>query len=496
MGEHGSPISIEGSDILSDVLDISKYSELDEYSKSMIYYIAITKNFFKLEKENIIEYLINIGQIEQSIAEEIASSLMSEEEIYYLKTLDNCICLPEKMGDSYIALHYLNYGRFDMDLNSLNFNDEIDVIIEKMRAAHDDFINFNINYRNIVFDKEFLPNEFSFETKYSFFDVVDRKTKEFIRMLELINNHSDSTNKNDLIKLNIKFLKEEFRNKIKLMRFGVTFLTVLQSPFYEKEKKEIVEDFFQILSRVLFNVELQSLFIEEINFIREKDVKLRGSKDKTTHIQIFFSLENMDVFCLRFDLPHKGEPYLHFNLHEIGRDSGIPLKKFEYEELLKEYVNLDNVFFEFENKYWFRNRFLEKVEQSEFEKEKKEKLKSLFKEKSHLKIRDINNNEELFLETFNQLKRILQVALGVEVKKMAKDCIDIDEKLCKIALQLKTKVSLYDYMIDNKNEKILKENCVKLLNDVYKFNIGIDEKELHSLDLVSLIDMIFDFINE
>ena len=74
--------------------------------------------------------------------------------------------------------------------------------------------------------------------------------------------------------------------------------------------------------------------------------------------------------------------------------------------------------------------------------------------------------------------------------------VDIDEKLCKIALQLKTKISLYDYMIDNKNEKMLKENCVKLLNDVYKFNIGIDEKELHSLDLVSLIDMIFDFINE
>lgn len=481
---------------MSDILDISKYTELNQYSKSMIYYIAITKNFFTLKKESIIEYLINIGQIEQSVAEEIATNLMIKGEFYELKTSDNCVDLPQKMGDSYVALHYLNYNRFDIDLNELNFNEEISIIIQKMRELHDDFINFNINYRNIVFDKEFSEDKFTLDTKYSFFDVVDRETKNFISTLELIHKYSSDKNKNNLIKLNIKILKEEFTNKIRLMRFGIVLLTVLQSPFYEKEKKEIVEQFFQILSKMLFNVELHSLFIEEINFIQEEDIELRGSKDKTTHIQIFFSLENMDAFCLRFDLPHKGEPYLHFNLHEIGRDSGIPLTKKEYKELLVEYKNLDNIFFKFENKYWFRNRFLEKVEQSEFEKEYKEKLKSLFKEKSHLMIGDTNDNEELFLETFAELKRIFKVALGTEVKKMPKDCIDIDDKLYKIALKLKIKSCLYDYMIDNKNEKLLKENCIELLSEVYKLYTGIDEEELLSLDLVNLIDIIFDFVNE
>ena len=79
---------------------------------------------------------------------------------------------------------------------------------------------------------------------------------------------------------------------------------------------------------------------------------------------------------------------------------------------------------------------------------------------------------------------------------MPKECVDIDDKLFRIALKLKIKAHLYDYMLDSEDEKLLRDNCIKLLYDVYKLDIGIEKKDLISLDFTSLIDVIFDFINE
>ncbi len=481
---------------VDNLFDLCKYYELNEYSKSIIFYVICAKSMFEIEKADIFSHLLNIAFIERDLAEKITEDIFNLNEISKIKMSDNIITDTSiNIKGSYVGILLLECNKIDREIATVLINDNFNEVFSKIRNLNFRFLNLNIYYRNITIKRLMSSKSFTFESNHSLFHFLEKDVANFIRFLENTSKNSNNKN-NELIKVNLKFLVNEFHLKFNVLRFVLSFLVFLESPFYENSKKDLVEDLFKIMSEILFNTELHDIYIEQSDFLKEKNINLRGSKDKTTHVQIFFSLENMDVFCLRFDLPHKGEPYLHFNLHEIGRESGIPLRKDEYADCVKEYKDLDNIFFEFENKYWFRNRFLEKLEKSELENEKKEKFKLLFKEKSHLKIADVNDNEELFLETFSHLKKIFYATLGNNTNVMPKECVDIDDKLFRIALKLKIKAHLYDYMLDSEDEKLLRDNCIKLLYDVYKLDIGIEKKDLISLDFTSLIDVIFDFINE
>lgn len=99
---------------------------------------------------------------------------------------------------------------------------------------------------------------------------------------------------------------------------------------------------------------------------------IRKGVRTTTGIKIFFALGNMDRYCLRIDFPHKGEAFLHYNLHEPGRENALPLNEKKYRLLAGKYKHLDELFFHFNNLYWFRSNFVSKLERIAPEKDSDE----------------------------------------------------------------------------------------------------------------------------
>ena len=99
------------------------------------------------------------------------------------------------------------------------------------------------------------------------------------------------------------------------------------------------------------------------------DSDLYGSNEKThksTRLKIYFAMKNTDRYCIRLDFPHDGEDSIHLNLNDPGikRSVGFPLKKEEYWEIYrhsKEKELFVNMFYEMNDRYWFKSDFATKI---------------------------------------------------------------------------------------------------------------------------------------
>lgn len=84
--------------------------------------------------------------------------------------------------------------------------------------------------------------------------------------------------------------------------------------------------------------------ILEQSFLNTKiDLSTRGSKDNTTRIKVYFTFKDGKPMIARFDLPHKGVPFLHINLEDLNGKCS----KFDHCKLsIKSYEN--NILIPFE----------------------------------------------------------------------------------------------------------------------------------------------------
>lgn len=236
---------------------------------------------------------------------------------------------------------------------------------------------------------------------------------------------------------------------IDFMKVQTTLLTLAESPIYSDSVREIAKSIAVLFKEMLVNSRILKIAIEP-NFM---DSGFEIGFKKSTKIEIFFSLENGDRFCLRLDFPHEGVPYIHYNLHEPLHATGLPIRFEEMESMIQlcgSWENFEKLFFVYDNLCWFRWNFLEKLKEV-FGKEsgQTEPLKKLFNDQCHYKIVGSETGEEQvreFLDSF---------ITGLSHMDMA-NCIyertgqiNIDDMLGKIQIRelLHELVTFYDYLL-------------------------------------------------
>lgn len=166
------------------------------------------------------------------------------------------------------------------------------------------------------------------------------------------------------------------------MELQATLLVMAVGRPYSEVIQKIARQILVVFKDVLVNTRIEKIIIDPAIASKAE----RSGFKKTTGIKIFFALGNMDNYCLRIDFPHEGEECFHYNIHEPGRTTAIPLKPVEYRALVKKYGSLSKLFFEYEGKFWFRNNFLKKLDSqydSDSYSELRQELKSLFHDKAH-----------------------------------------------------------------------------------------------------------------
>lgn len=222
---------------------------------------------------------------------------------------------------------------------------------------------------------------------------------------------------------------------IDFMKVQTTLLTLVESPLYSNSVREIAKSIALLFKEMLVNSRILKIIIEP-NFINnEFEVGFK----KSTKLEIFFSLENGDRFCLRLDFPHEGVSYIHYNLHEPLHATGLPIK---YEEigpvagLCATLENFEKLFFVYDNLCWFRWNFIKKLHEVFGDKsEQTSELERIFNEQCHYRIVGPEIGEaqvKEFLESFITGLNHMDMANCIYERTGQ---INIDDMLAKIRIR-------------------------------------------------------------
>lgn len=84
--------------------------------------------------------------------------------------------------------------------------------------------------------------------------------------------------------------------------------------------KRVLDSFRSFALCLLKNVDSAFIhyIIVEQSPLNNNNVLNRGSNDNTTRIKVYFTYEDGEPLMVRFDLPHKGVPYLHINIEDAN----------------------------------------------------------------------------------------------------------------------------------------------------------------------------------
>lgn len=274
------------------------------------------------------------------------------------------------------------------------------------------------------------------------------RDKAFLK-IEMEENHVDSEALKWSESVQLELDKSFLEAGIDFMKVQTTLLTLAESPLYSDSVREIAKSIAVLFKEMLVNSRILKIVIEP-NFM---DSEFEIGFKKSTKIEIFFSLENGDRFCLRLDFPHEGVPYIHYNLHEPLHATGLPIKFEEIEPMIGlcgSWENFKKLFFVYDNLCWFRWNFLEKLhEVFGGDSEQTDLLEKLFSEQCHYKIVGPEMGEEQvkeFLESFiTGLNHMDMVNCIYERTGQ----IPIDDILAKIRIRelLHELVSAYHYLL-------------------------------------------------
>lgn len=289
---------------------------------------------------------------------------------------------------------------------------------------------------------------------------------------------------------------------LKLQTILLTFIT---SPFYSESTKSIANSLLSFFKDFFVDSRILKIIMEP-NTESEKE---EGFKT-TTKLEIFFSLKNQDVYCLRIDFPHDGASFIHYNLHEPKHVTGVPIKLVQKEEIIS-ICNSEQIFhelfFESGKRFWFRYNFEEKLlQQFDIRTNQYHMLHTLFHTQCHMHITDTNvsnTDMQIFLTDFNNALLHMEM-LNCIYEKTKK--VDINKEL----FSIKSKDILHEYTLTyNKyiemaiihefdiTEEIsmLKKELLTIFFEATNLSLcGFSKDDLLEFDFIDIVSFIEDYL--
>ncbi|NLK97180.1 MAG: hypothetical protein GX272_03760 [Epulopiscium sp.] len=244
---------------------------------------------------------------------------------------------------------------------------------------------------------------------------------------------------------------------------------------------------YKQIQELMYNCYIDSFFIQYGAVTN--DYHVRGSKDKTTRIQVLFHLENLNAFDLRIDLAHKGVEYTHINIRDESGEYALPININKY-RLLTNVVDiniLNQLFYEYEDKYWFCSNYLNKIVELDLSKELKELLKNVFKEQSHFKVSPTSNNEEQQINLLNE-HRIYFDRICTFNRNMLSNLIINSEDYFK-RMKLRTAIFTLCTTAFIQDLENIKTDIIQILCDYYGYD-EFSKEDLIKLDIISILEIV------
>jgi hypothetical protein len=301
-----------------------------------------------------------------------------------------------------------------------------------------------------------------------------------------------------------KMVKDEIKSKSLTIRFILACLAFLDSPFYTENEKKLIEVMYDQIRKILVDCDIHNIYLEQSVFYNSsKSDSEKGSKDKTTRVQIIFSLENDDIYSLRIDMPHKGVDYIHLNMEEVKEGkvscSAIPITDLKEIESVKKICGIKNKdFFVNYGNLWFKKDFIKKIGDSRLEDINKSYLMNIYIRNTHYKIDIINKVD--YYDVFNEFNKFLTV-YNEDFIVMPTENVDIVSLINKARIKKWLRdyweVVLLQIICDENIQdltNIFKENIIQLLfADGCRYQ-EFSKDDIEELDFMDLVDVISEYI--
>lgn len=108
----------------------------------------------------------------------------------------------------------------------------------------------------------------------------------------------------------------ELACQCRFMAFWVCLLQIVTCPFISKAIQHSFTDFAVCLLCNFSSVYVHHIIVEQSALNQSVKSADRSSSDNITRLKIYFTLEDAHPMLVRFDLSHKGVPYLHINVED------------------------------------------------------------------------------------------------------------------------------------------------------------------------------------
>ncbi|WP_319505535.1 hypothetical protein [Bacteroides graminisolvens] len=248
----------------------------------------------------------------------------------YCKTQNNAICfkiLSELFGSSsyicnsgdhsqpradvYLQLSVLQDAFAQLENLKLETSSETDIckITQQLTTSYM-FLNNGIGdfFYNLVYENGTFDWSYKLHPDYINLDWLRELNGSGIFV-------ADSENKRRLQKV-FKTRLEEFACQCRFMAFWTCLLQIVTCPSLPKAMRSSFRDFASCLLHNFGSVYVHHIIVEQSSLNQSIIPKYRGSSDNTTRLKVYFTLENGHPLLARFDLSHKGVPFLHINMED------------------------------------------------------------------------------------------------------------------------------------------------------------------------------------
>lgn len=422
----------------------------------------------------------------------------------------------EKNNEILDTIHEIELKIFSAYLEMCSYEIEKDNIVKNMFTK--DNVNYIENADNIIGSLIFLNSDY-------FTSLFNRKKNiDFMKLvlfpdflyklkglrdsaLTLNNLHIVQEKKCYSLLLNLEKYRYAYNfssieKSINLFKLLFPLYVIFLVDSYPDIYKEIAEKVYLMFQDIFFGMLIHKIVIQ--NHPVQNVPELRGSDDYSTRLLIYFSLQNGFVYILRLDFPHKGQVFFHINIQEANGDKLVD----SYCPVQKEYIDclgidesiLEGLFFETEDKYWFRLDFESRLKECEsnLSKTQLKKLNELCKEQQHCFISDCDEQQILdFMRDYMQIFEFLNNNISInddvetiDIKKNDKGDSDFLFKIRK-SLQFYHKLQeLFSIPEVIHHTEVVEEIVIELAKDIFK-----DNKEFE-LDEISSLEELFVFLSD
>ena len=378
-------------------------------------------------------------------------------------------CYNNSIYNLLLCLYYVDFQlEKDEDiilyLETDDIKDRDSSLLSKMDSAN----SASLGVSNFIIEQAQKHNSFSFNKHYAPAPGLGPLLKD-ARAFQLLKEGLEHINYEKEIALaEIKLLLEleQINKESSFIKMALSLLFIIYTPEFDERIKDLAYNMLDIINELTFCGKMQKLFIQARPLNESIVEASRGSEDATTRLSILFSANNNDIFCIRIDLPHAGEPFFHINLQELisqkMENTGFPLTTGEYYELVAFNTDYIKYFYEINNYYYFRTSFKDKVKNGSLSHDEKKYLYDLFDNRCHkeIKCNCEKNDPYLFTELWSHFLQAVNIH-NFECIGYGKDDINYSEILHNIRI--------YDDFESHVNSH-LPNNYLELINISQLFN--------------------------